>query len=128
MTTTPWMIATRCWYAVSPRWRKLCWHLNETARPGALATPGRREKCRGPHLMRTTTMQLSPGTTDQGKRFKETSPEPQALKDYAQRIGAERRNFRRYVVREQERERRLGLYHIDRYIITISVDGEVTVR
>jgi hypothetical protein len=73
-------------------------------------------------------VQLSPGSTDQSKRFEETSPEPQALKDYAQRIGAERRNFRRYVVREQERERRLGLYHIDRYIITISVDGEVTIR
>src|SRR5262249_25891081 len=50
-------------------------------------------------------------------------PEPQALADYAARVGAERRNFRRYVIREQQRE----LYHFDRYIITIT-DGEVTVR
>src|SRR5262249_19040562 len=51
-------------------------------------------------------------------------PEPQALADYARRVGAERRNFCRYVITETQRE----LYHHDRYIIRISRDGEVTVR
>src|SRR4051812_8829885 len=57
------------------------------------------------------------------QRFTETAPEPQALKDYAERVGAERRNFRRYVIREVARDR----YHIDRYVITID-KGEVKIR
>src|SRR3954465_11260088 len=58
------------------------------------------------------------------QRFTETAPEPQALKDYAERVGAERRNFRRYVIREVARDR----YHIDRYVISIEAEGEVKVR
>jgi hypothetical protein len=69
-------------------------------------------------------MQLSPDPPHQGKRFEETAPEPQALKDYAQRVGAVRRNFRRYVIRENRRD----LYHFEHYIISIAIDGTVTVR
>jgi hypothetical protein len=69
-------------------------------------------------------MQFFPESGPQGKgQFHDDVPEPQALADYARRVGAERRNFRRYIIKEQERE----LYHFDRYIITIT-DGEVKVR
>lgn len=54
----------------------------------------------------------------------DTSTSFPALRDYAERIGAEQRNFRRYVIREQERE----LYHYDKYLISLAADGEVSVR
>lgn len=43
---------------------------------------------------------------------------------YIRRIGAERKNWRRYVIREQIRD----LYHYDKYVISISQDGDVDVR
>jgi hypothetical protein len=47
-----------------------------------------------------------------------------ALAAYITRVTAEQRNFRRYVIREQERD----LYHHDKYVISIAEDGEITVR
>ncbi|MEJ2375224.1 MAG: DUF5906 domain-containing protein [Pseudolabrys sp.] len=46
------------------------------------------------------------------------------LAAYIGRIGAEQRHFRRYVIREQDRD----LYHHDKYVITIAKDGEIDVR
>jgi hypothetical protein len=66
------------------------------------------------------------GVSARRRQANSSSPqpdEPKALADYTHRIGAERRNFRRYVIKEQQRE----LYHYDRYIITIA-DGEVKIR
>jgi hypothetical protein len=47
-----------------------------------------------------------------------------ALTAYLDRIKAEQRNFRRYVVKEQTRSR----YFHDKYIVTLDGDGDLTVR
>jgi hypothetical protein len=70
------------------------------------------------------TERLSAETTERRNRYSDPYPEPRALAEYAARVGAERRNFRRYVIRETQRD----LYHYDRYIIIVGTDGAVTVR
>lgn len=60
---------------------------------------------------------------DDGRPFFDFRELP-ALAAYILRVGAEQRHFRRYVIREQDRD----LYHHDKYAIAVAQDGTITLR
>jgi Family of unknown function (DUF5906) len=78
-----------------------------------------RRKWKAPSLIE------EPEAEDQELWCVATSPYiPPALRAYTNRLGAEMRNFRRYVIKQEGRDH----YHYDAVIISIADDGTVSLR
>jgi hypothetical protein len=73
-------------------------------------------------LTAVLTVGLKPQAIPESKPAPES--EPASLAAYCARIGADRRAFRRYVIREPD----ASGYHHDKHLISIASDGEIKIR